>query len=109
MNKGRFLIGLILLSTSLAGQADPRIYEIIQSVSQERIGNDITTLAGFGTRHTLSDTVSSTRGIGAARRWIKAEFDKISSDCGGCLEVFYQRNLISKAENPEKMLNQLII
>lgn len=99
MNKGRFLIGLILLSTSLSGQADPRIYQIIQSVSTERIQNDITTLAGFGTRHTLSDTVSETRGIGAARRWIKAEFDKISASCGGCLEVFYQRNLVSKEEN----------
>ena len=30
----------------------------------------------FGTRHTLSETASETRGIGAARRWIKAEFEK---------------------------------
>src|SRR5690606_11748331 len=43
---------------------------------------------------TLSDTVSDTRGIGAARRWIKAEFDRISAACGGCLEVSYQRNLV---------------
>ena len=99
MNKGILLIGLLLLSSSLAGQADPRIYEIIRSVSQERIGKDITTLAGFGTRHTLSDTVSETRGIGAARRWIRAEFERISETCGGCLEVSYQRNLIKAAEN----------
>jgi len=43
----------------------------------------------FGTRNTLSDTLSATRGIGAARRWIKAEFDRISAECGNCLEVFY--------------------
>src|SRR5690606_20640654 len=39
--------------------------------------------------NTLSDTLSSTRGIGAARRWIKAQFDSISAACGGCLEVSY--------------------
>ena len=38
---------------------------------------------------TLSDTVSDTRGIGAARRWVKAEFERISAACGGCLQVFY--------------------
>jgi hypothetical protein len=80
-------------------QTDPRIYEIINAVSTERIQSDITTLAGFGTRHTLSDTVSQTRGIGAARRWIKAEFDAISRSCGGCLQVFYQRNLVKASEN----------
>ncbi|MEJ6755193.1 MAG: M28 family peptidase [Flavobacteriales bacterium] len=49
-------------------------------------------LANFGTRHTLSDTLSETRGIGAARRWIKSEFESISKNCGNCLDVFYQKN-----------------
>ncbi|MBC2839412.1 M28 family peptidase [Robiginitalea sp. SC105] len=90
---------LILFSSGLLAQADPRMYDIIGSVSADRLESDISTLAGFGTRHTLSDTVSDTRGIGAARRWIKKEFDKISADCGGCLEVFYQRNLVPEGEN----------
>ena len=47
----------------------------------------------------MSDTVSSTRGIGAARRWIKSEFDNISINCNNCLEVFYQKNLIPKGDN----------
>jgi Zn-dependent M28 family amino/carboxypeptidase len=34
---------------------------------------DVDTLAGFGTRHTLSDATSKDRGIGAARTWILAE------------------------------------
>jgi len=55
---------------------------------------DIRALAGFGTRNTFSDTLSETRGIGAARRWIKAQFDEISAGCGGCLEVSYQRMLV---------------
>jgi hypothetical protein len=73
---------------------DPRLHDIATATSPERIERDIRKLVSFGTRHTLSDTVSQTRGIGAARRWIKAEFDAISKECGGCLEVVYQRNLV---------------
>lgn len=56
--------------------------------SAERIEADIAKLVSFDTRHTLSDTTSDTEGIGAARRWLKEEFERISADCGGCLEVF---------------------
>jgi hypothetical protein len=80
---------------------DMRIYEIIEAASAERIEADIRTLAGFGTRNTMSDTISDTRGIGAARRWIKAEFDRISADCGGCLEVYYQENIAEGGRIPE--------
>lgn len=80
-------------------QTDPRIYEIIDGVSADRIEVDITKLAGFGTRHTLSDTVSDSRGIGAARRWIKSEFEKISKSCDDCLDVYYQKNLVKQGEN----------
>jgi len=73
-------------------QQDLRMYTIIDSVSSSRIIKDVETLANFGTRHTLSDTVSETRGIGAARRWIKKSFEKISVDCNNCLEVFEQKN-----------------
>ena len=89
---------LAFVTLSVA-QTDTRMYDIINAVSADRIEKDIRKLAGFGTRHTLSDTVSSSRGIGAARRWIKSEFDKISKDCGGCLEVFYQKDLIKKGDN----------
>ncbi|HFE37373.1 MAG TPA: peptidase M28, partial [Gammaproteobacteria bacterium] len=61
------------------------LYDIAKSPSPIRIRADIETLIGFGTRHTLSDTKSNTRGIGAARRWIFKEFTNISKDCGGCL------------------------
>jgi hypothetical protein len=68
---------------------DPRIHEAVANASAERVRQDITTLVNFGTRHTMSDTLSKTRGIGAARRWIFAEFERISKACGGCLEVRY--------------------
>ena len=71
------------------------LYDIAEAISPERIEQDITTLVNFGTRHTLSETESDTRGIGAARRWIKAEFEKISAECGGCLEVYFQSEVIS--------------
>ncbi len=68
---------------------DTRIHDVVASVSASRLEADITKLVSFGTRSTLSDTLSQTRGIGAARRWIKTEFERISEQCGGCLEVFY--------------------
>lgn len=92
---------IVLCSSSVTAQSvqvpaatDLRMYAIVEAVSANQIEQDIRRLAGFGTRSTLSDTVSDTRGIGAARRWIKAEFDKISQECGGCLEVSYQRKLV---------------
>ena len=86
-------IYFFLLAASLAfGQQDLRMYDIVDAVSETRIITDVETLANFGTRHTLSDTVSQTRGIGAARRWIKKSFEKISADCNNCLEVFEQKN-----------------
>ena len=93
-----FLLLITFISNSY-GQTDPKIYDIINTISSERIEKDITKLANFGTRHTLSDTVSNTRGIGAARRWIKQEFEQISSDCNNCLEVFYQKDLVKKGAN----------
>ncbi len=76
-------------------QQDFKIYDIINKISSERIKNDITTLANFGTRNTFSDTISKTRGIGAARRWIKSEFESISKECKNCLNVFYQKDYVT--------------
>ena len=83
------------LVSGINAQQNVEIYNIIHEVSAESIEKDVRQLADFGTRNTFSDTISETRGIGAARRWIKAEFDKISKDCGGCLEVFYHRTMLT--------------
>ena len=82
-------------SAELAYTDQARLHDIAADVSAERIEQDIRKLVGFGTRHTLSDTKSDARGIGAARRWIKQEFEKISAACGNCLEVYYQSATIS--------------
>jgi len=63
-------------------QSDPG-----EGVSQDRLRDDVETLVGFGTRHTLSDATNPVRGIGAARRWGEGEFRSASEACGGCLEI----------------------
>ena len=91
MKKYLLILSITTLNL-LQGQEKKDLYKIIDEVSSERIEKDIRKLVSFGTRHTLSDTLSKKRGIGAARRWIKSEFEKISNNCNNCLEVFYQKN-----------------
>ncbi|GGZ83012.1 M28 family peptidase [Algibacter mikhailovii] len=81
------------------GQTSPKIYEIIDNISEDELRNKVQTLVDFGTRNTFSDTLSNTRGIGAARRWIKSEFETISNSCDNCLEVFYQKDFVTKEGN----------
>ena len=96
--KQLIFIASLLITVSTIAQTDQKIYDIIDAVSAERIKKDVKTLVDFGTRHTLSDTVSQTRGIGAARRWIKSEFENISTKCNNCLDVFYQKDLVKKGD-----------
>ena len=71
--------------------ADPQIAAALRQISPQRIQADIEKLVSFGTRLTLSAqdpaSISAGRGIGAAREWIRAEFERYSKDCGGCLDV----------------------
>ena len=94
MKQGYFFLLLLLTQFSFA-QTDERMYRIVKDVSASRIEKDIRTLANFGTRNTFSDTVSSTRGIGAARRWIKSELEQVSKNCQNCLEVYYQKDYVT--------------
>jgi hypothetical protein len=74
-----------------AGTPDRQIEAALKNVSAERIQADIDKLVSFGTRLTLSAqdpaSIAAGHGIGAAREWIKSEFERYSKDCGGCLEV----------------------
>lgn len=90
----------------------PLLKQLAGDVSADRIESDIRTLAGFGTRHTMSDTTSDTRGIGAARRWIKQEYEKISEECGGCLEVFYVSGTVggeNRIPDPVEIVNVVAV
>ncbi len=91
------LTGLSCVSVAHAAESANKDLrpEIAAAVSADRIEADIRTLVGFGTRHTLSDTRSPQRGIGAARRWVESEFRRISADCGDCLEVITVADTVS--------------
>ncbi len=97
--KNIILASLLFSITFLSAQTNQKLYDIIDAVSAERLEKDVQTLVNFGTRNTFSDTISNARGIGAARRWIKSEFESISKNCNDCLEVFFQKDLVSKEGN----------
>lgn len=89
-----FLILLISFPTSkISAQTtevrDTNISNMLNEVSASNLEGLIRKLVSFQTRHTLSDTLSKTTGIGAARTWIKSEFEKYSSASGGRLQVSY--------------------
>ena len=96
---------VFIFSISTAQEVPPQelpiIHQMVRDVSADRIENDIRKLVSFGTRHTLSDTKSQTQGIGAARRWIFSEFEKVSASCGGCLDVMYVSDIVTGNRIPE--------
>ena len=86
------LIAALALAAPAAAQSpppsdQPLLHRLAAEVSPQAEHATIARLVGFGTRHTLSDTRSETRGIGAARRWVAARFAALSRGCGSCLVV----------------------
>ena len=81
-------------------QRDPRLAAALADVSPARIRAADSTLVAFGTRNTLSDTLSATRGIGAARRWLHAQLEAVSRDCDGCLRVAYDAAVVAMPRHP---------
>jgi Zn-dependent M28 family amino/carboxypeptidase len=76
-----------LAASEISPVAHPELSAIAKAVSPQTLHEIDAKLVGFGTRNTLSDTKSDTRGIGAARRWVQSRFTQISGDCGGCLTI----------------------
>ncbi len=108
--------GLVLGGTHAAEVAmlssdHPLLHEIADKVNPAELKSTITTLVGFGTRHTLSDTVSNSRGIGAARRWVKKRFAEIGRECGHCLEVVTPTDTVSgeRIPKPVELMDVLAI
>ena len=95
------MLGLALAIAVLAPQLnaeealrtspDPKITAALQQISADQVRASIEKLVSFGTRATISaqdpQAIASERGIGAARAWIRSEFERYSRECGGCLEV----------------------
>jgi hypothetical protein len=87
------VLGPCLLGLAAHAHAAPErttaadVKVMLRSISAQRIEATIRKLVSFGTRHTLSDTASNERGIGAARRWIKAQLDTCAQQSNGRLKV----------------------
>ena len=113
--------GLLLLGSAFASSAhaqavsykdQTKLHDIAVAPNPENLRRDVQTLVDFGTRHTMSETESETYGIGAARRWIYDEFQRISAACGGCLEVYYSSDIIEgtpRIPNPVDVVSVVAI
>ena len=109
-----FACSLILALSGInsGAMADPPqadgVYVTLKQISAEVDGKRLRVLdakmVGFGTRSTISDTKSDTRGIGAARRWAEMEFRSIGAACGGCLEIVTPSDTVTGQRYPQPTL-----
>jgi len=84
----------------------PQIDKIVAEISSKRIENYVKKLVSFETRHTMSDTTSETTGIGAARRWIKAELERCGA--GTSLQVAFDSHIApvsARISRPTEIVN----
>jgi hypothetical protein len=81
------------------------VEKIVSEVSKSSLKAIDARLVSFGTRQTMSDTVSDTRGIGAARRWIFSEFEKAAKQSNGRMTVEYQEGMSPISPRTPKPIN----
>jgi hypothetical protein len=106
-------VGTIIALSGLAsapargapGDPNPQVASIVSAISPARIEARIRKLAAFGTRNSFSDVKSETRGIGAARRWIKSELDACARDSGGRLEVAFDEHFVESGSRIPRPVN----
>ncbi|WP_372525558.1 M28 family peptidase [Piscinibacter sp.] len=99
------LFALLACVQPVSGHATPQaaaqLREIATAVDADELHATISRLVSFGTRHTLSDTRSDSRGIGAARRWVQSRFAALAKECGQCLEVVTPAQTVSGTRIPQ--------
>ena len=89
------------LDARMGLRRDAALVAAITEISARRIRETDSALVAFGTRHTMSDTLSTTRGIGAARRYLHRKLSEYSIECGGCLRVEYDQALMKMRGHPD--------
>ena len=99
----RLLLATALLSTPAIAQ------DAVPSPSPAQLKATVERLVGFGTRHTLSTTTDPNRGIGAARDWTAAEFERIGTACGGCLTVARPQRMFTGPRAPDGVMVQDVL
>lgn len=91
---------------------DPAIKQMTDEVSSKNIEAIIRKLVSFKSRHTLGDTTSKITGIGAARNWIKSEYERYAAESHGRMTVQFDTFTQPKSERvdkPVKLKNVLAI
>src|SRR5688500_770579 len=106
MNKVAFAFAAALILGAPAGAQRSRrtpppapqlsLNDLADQVSEHALRATVERLVGFGTRHTLSSRDHPTRGIGAALNWTESEFQRMSRECGGCLEIVRPRDTVTR-------------
>jgi hypothetical protein len=110
------LAGLLAIAAGAAAAApapdvarhQAEIDKIVAEISPKRIEAYVDKLVSFQTRHTMSDTVSDTTGIGAARRWIKSELERCGAASGGRLQVEFDTSITpvsARISKPTELVN----
>lgn len=87
---------------------DPALASAIAAISAAEIRATDSTLVAFGTRHTMSDTLSTTRGIGAARRYLFNKLTDYSKGCGGCLRIEFDEAMMAIREHPQRPIINIV-
>jgi len=95
-----------------AATPSARARAVLAQLSAERLRRDVETLAGFGTRHVLSDTISDARGVGAARRWLRRELDAAAAASGGRMQILeqaFERALGRRSDRTGRFVNLIAL
>src|SRR2546430_7117135 len=87
---------------------DPALAAAIAEISSAQIRVTDSTLVSFGTRHSMSDTLSNSRGIGAARRYLFNKLSGYGKACGGCLRVEYDPAMMEMRGHPQRPMVNIV-
>lgn len=107
-----FAFLMLQVSAQTTIKQDAAIKQMLDEVSSKNIEATIRKLVSFKSRHTLGDTTSKTTGVGAARNWIKSEYERYASDSHGRMTVQFDTFTQPKSERvnaPVKLKNVLAI
>lgn len=91
---GLYFTGTISTRAQEAVPQDDEIKKMINEISAQNLEELVRKMVSFGTRHTLSTTTSKKEGIGAAREWVKSEFEKYAKASGGRMTVEMDRYIV---------------
>ena len=100
-----FLLAAALLLAPLPARAQcaaQQLGDLLPQLEGARMKATVDKLVSFGTRHTLSDTASATRGIGAARKWIFDELSRYAAASNGRMTVAYQSSMQTNKRTNDK-------